>query len=70
VVLFHQGPIGGFDLRAAGAGGHSEHLIGIGAGQGAELSWGQSPRQAVGGATKNPRRSGGWGMPPRLLYEV
>jgi len=38
VVLFHQGPIGGLDLRAAGRGGHPQHLIGIGAGQGAEDS--------------------------------
>jgi hypothetical protein len=61
VMLLYQGAVGGLDLGATGAGGNSQHLIGIGAGQGSELSWGQSPRQADGGATKNPRRSGGRG---------
>jgi hypothetical protein len=38
VVLLHQGPIGRLDLRAAGAGRDSEHLIGIGAVQDARES--------------------------------
>jgi len=59
VMLFHQGPIGGLDIRAAGRGGHSKHLIGIGADQGAELSWGQSLSQAESWAIKNPRLSEG-----------
>jgi len=70
MVLFHQGPIGGLDLRAAGAGGHSEHLIGIGAGQGATQSWGPVSQARWWGSNKKPPPKRGLGQAAEATMQV